>query len=87
MAARIASVGTSRSILDLRPAEDLLASAFMDLPPLVERLRTAHQARTAPDWQGELARCRRVLDEISRLIDKRGASTEALYRHELLGRN
>lgn len=86
VAARIASVGTSRSILDLRPAEDILTTPFMELGPLVEQVRLADlSSGPAPDWQGDLARCRRALDEISRVIDRRGASTEALYRHELLG--
>jgi site-specific recombinase len=86
VAVRVASVGTSRSILDLRPSDELLDSAFMDLPPMVRHLRGAQaDGREAPDWQAEIARCRRVLDEISRLIDKRGASTESLYHHELLG--
>ena len=58
----------------------------MDLPPMVDRLRTSLAAGTElPEWQADVARCRRVLDEISALIDRRGASTESLYRHELLG--
>lgn len=86
MAVRIASVGTSRSILDLRPSDELVNSAFMDLPPMVRQIRAAQtQGGEIPNWQAEIARCRRVLDEISALIDKRGASTESLYHHELLG--
>lgn len=85
VAVRVASVGTSRSILDLRPSDELLESSFMDLPPMVRQLRAAHAAGEAPpDWQAAVARCRRVLEEISALIDKRGASTESLYHHELL---
>jgi site-specific recombinase len=86
VAVRVASVGTSGSILNLRPADELLESAFMDLPPMVRQLRAAlASGGEPPDWQAEVARCRRILDEISRLIDKRGASTETLYHHELLG--
>jgi len=86
VAVRVASVGTSRSILDLRSANELVDSAFMDLPPMVRQIRAAHsEGREPPDWQAEVARCRQVLDEISRLIDKRGASTESLFHHELLG--
>ncbi len=86
VAARIASVGTSRSILDLRPSSELVDSSFMDLPPMLERVRTGLASGSdLPEWQADLARCRRVLEEISKLIDKRGASTESLYRHELLG--
>ena len=43
MAVRIASVGTSRSILDLRPSDELVNSAFMDLPPMVRQIRAAHR--------------------------------------------
>ena len=86
VAARIATVGTSRSILDLRPPEDIVDSSFMHLPPMVDRLRAALAAGTElPEWQADVARCRRVLEEISALMDKRGASTESLFRHELLG--
>lgn len=86
VAIRIASIGTSRGILDLRPPAELMESAFMELPPLVRQVRAAHAAGTElPDWQGQVARCRRVLEEISGLIDRRGASTESLYHHELLG--
>jgi site-specific recombinase len=86
MAVRIASVGTSRSILDLRSSDELMDSAFMDLPPMVRQIRWAQaHGGEIPNWQSEVARCRRVLDEISALIDKRGASTESLYHHELLG--
>jgi len=86
VAARISSVGTSPSILGLRPPHELVDSSFMDLPPMVDRLRTSLAAGTElPEWQADVARCRRVLDEISALIDRRGASTESLYRHELLG--
>ena len=66
VAVRIASVGTSRSILDLRPSDELLDSAFMDLPPMVRQIRAAQaEGGEIPDWQAEVARCRRVLDEIS----------------------
>lgn len=86
IAARMASIGTSRAILDLRPVDDLLDSAFLDLPPTVNGVRSAILEGTdVPDWQPVITRCRKVLDEISRLIDRRGASTESLYRHELLG--
>jgi len=85
VAVRIASVGTSRSILELRSSNELLDSAFMDLPPMVRQIRALQvDAGEMPTWQAEVARCRRVLDEISALIDKRGASTESLYHHELL---
>jgi site-specific recombinase len=86
VAVRLAAVGTSRSILNLRPPDELLDSAFMDLPPMVRQVRAAQgSGGEVPDWQAEIARCRRILDEISRLTDKRGASTETLYHHELLG--
>lgn len=86
IATRIAVVGTSGRILDLRPAEDILSSVFMELPPMVARLHASLATGEAvPDWQAELARCRRVVEEISAFIDKRGASTESLYLHELLG--
>lgn len=86
VAVRVASVGTSRSILNLRPGDELLDSAFMDLPPMVRQVRAAVVSGSeVPDWQAEVTRCRRILEEISRLIDKRGASTETLYHHELLG--
>ncbi len=86
IATRIAVVGTSGGILDVRPAEDLINSRFMDLPQLVERLRTAVATGAEhPDWQAELAQCRRVVEEITTFMDKRGASTESLFLHELLG--
>ena len=69
------------------PPEDLVDSRFMEPAAAggAASRRQSRPARSLPDWQADLAQCRRVVEQISTLIEKRGASTESLFLHELLG--
>lgn len=83
---RLGAIGMSSDILQLRPADDLLTSPFAELPAVVMSIQQARaQGVEPPDWQSAVARCRVALDQVSALIDQRGAPSTTLFRHELLG--
>ncbi len=86
IALRLGAIGTSPEILQLRPTDDLLTSPFAELATVVTSIELARARGTeAPDWQPALARCRVALDQVSAVIDDRGAPSTTLFRHELLG--
>lgn len=82
---RAAATGLSPELLWFRPTDVLSDAAFLKLGPAITRVRAdGTEANGQAAWEGALRECRAELDRIESEIDKRGVSTEAVFRLEAL---
>ena len=85
VACRAAAVGVTRELLQLDHPRSDGDSPFLRLPAAVERVVTEPAGTDAPDrYRAALDGCRTAIATAYLLLERRGVSTDLLYRLELL---
>jgi site-specific recombinase len=85
LAIRAASLGLGRDLLELFPGEPESASPFFTLQGEVERLAAEpHDAERYAAWLDTLARARARLRDAEDRLERRGVTTDIIFRLELL---
>ncbi|MBK8003788.1 MAG: hypothetical protein IPK12_07510 [Gemmatimonadetes bacterium] len=82
---RAAALGLGRDLLELFPGKAEATSPFFTLAGVIDRLAAAPQAVEAyVAWEAALATCRLHLAEAHERLDRRGVTTDLIFRLELL---
>lgn len=82
---RAAATGLAPELYRFRTTEAMSDSPFLRLGPAIARCREQLAAgEPLPDWAAPIQACRLELDRIEEEIEKRGVSTEAVFRIEAL---
>ncbi len=85
LARRATAVGLARDILELTPGSAESSSPFFNLPSVVDPLAERPEDTTRwIDWNEALNACRVRMVECLAQLERRGVSTDLIYRLELL---
>jgi site-specific recombinase len=85
LARRTSAVGLARDVLELTPGQAESASPFFSLTGVVDEVATqVHVDEVWAEWRNAHESCRSALREKLGNLEKKGVSTDLIYRLELL---